>query len=166
MRVRARATEAGIKHGGNILRQFGGCCRSGRSVMDIVSREVRSKMMAAVRTKNTCLETSVCLAMKKRGVKFTKHCKFLPGTPDVVSLRGRRAVFVDGDFWHGYRYPVWKKKIKSEFWRKKIEENRRRDRRNFRRLRRLGWKVLRVWGHEIQKQPAKTFDKVYRFLVA
>jgi DNA mismatch endonuclease, patch repair protein len=132
--------------------------------MDIVSREVRSRMMAAVRTKNTCLEKIVCSEMKKRGVVFKKHYKFLPGTPDVVSIQNRKVVFIDGDFWHGYRYPAWKNKIKSRFWREKIETNRRRDRRNFQRLRRSGWQVLRVWGHELKGQPDKTLTRIYEFL--
>lgn len=132
--------------------------------MDTVSPDVRSKMMAAVKSKNTSLEKLVFAEMKRRGVRFRKHYKSLPGTPDLVIPLSRKAIFVDGDFWHGYRYPAWKPRIKSRFWRKKIEENRLRDRRNFQRLRRLGWKVMRVWGHDIKGCPDKTFQRVYEFI--
>jgi DNA mismatch endonuclease, patch repair protein len=58
------------------------------------------------------------------------------------------AVFVDGDFWHGWRLPTWEHKL-SPFWRDKLRTNRARDRRNFRRLRSHGWKVIRLWQHQI-----------------
>jgi len=132
--------------------------------MDIVSPAVRSRMMAAVRSKNTSLEKIVFSALRKRGVRFRRHYKHLPGTPDVAFPRARKAIFIDGDFWHGYRYPAWKRKIKSKFWREKIETNRLRDRRNFDKLRRLGWKVMRIWEHDVKKSPAKTLQKIYDFL--
>lgn len=122
-------------------------------------------MMASVKSKNTSLERLVFSEMRRRGVRFKRHLKGLPGTPDLVVPSSRKAVFVDGDFWHGYRYPVWKKRIASKFWRAKIEANRLRDRRNFQRLRRRGWKVMRVWGHEIKKDPARALKKIYDFVL-
>jgi DNA mismatch endonuclease (patch repair protein) len=59
-------------------------------------------------------------------------------------------VFVDGDFWHGWRFPQWKDKLQP-YWLKKIERNRRRDRYNFQRLRRDGWMVLRFWSHQVER---------------
>src|SRR5262249_6480031 len=67
-------------------------------------------------------------------------------TPDIVFTTERVAIFLDGDFWHGYRFPQWERTL-SPFWRRKIAANRERDRRNFRRLRRLGWRVIRIWQH-------------------
>jgi DNA mismatch endonuclease (patch repair protein) len=58
-------------------------------------------------------------------------------------------VFIDGDFWHGYRFSRWQHKI-PEFWKCKIRGNRERDRRNFARLRKMGWKVIRIWQHELE----------------
>src|SRR5260370_39098780 len=134
--------------------------------MDTVSPVVRSRMMAAVKSKNTSLEKIVFSALRKRGVRFRRHYKQLPGTPDVAFPQARKAIFIDGDFWHGYRYPAWKSKISSKFCPQKIEANRLRDRRNFRKLRRLGWKVMRIWEHNIKKSPAATFQKVYRFILS
>lgn len=115
-------------------------------------------------TKNTSLEKLVRFEVRRSGFSFKTHCKSLPGCPDIVFPALKKVIFVDGDFWHGYRYPTWKRKIKAAFWRKKIEANRRRDRRNFQKLRRLGWSVLRIWGHEIRNQRAKASRKIYDFL--
>lgn len=132
--------------------------------MDIVSPETRSRMMAAVKSKNTSLERYVFVELRRRGVAFRRHYRHLPGTPDVVLPGAKKAIFIEGDFWHGYRYPAWKKKIKSRFWREKIEMNRLRDRRNIGKLRRLGWQVMRVWGHELKRQPTETVEKIYEFV--
>ena len=106
--------------------------------------------MASVKGKNTDIELLVFRELRRRGVRFRKHYRWAPGTPDVAFLPSKVAVFIDGDFWHGYRYPAWRKKIKSTFWRNKIESNRARDRRNFARLRGKGWRVLRFWGHQVR----------------
>ena len=58
-------------------------------------------------------------------------------------------IFVDGDFWHGYRFPAWRKKL-APFWRAKIEKTRLRDRKNFAKLRKMGWRVVRIWQHQIE----------------
>ena len=66
------------------------------------------------------------------------------------------AVFVDGDFWHGWRLPAWEHKL-SKFWRDKLRANRARDQRNFRRLRAAGWKVIRIWQHALKKKCSSTW---------
>src|SRR5205814_1946993 len=69
--------------------------------------------------------------------------------PDFVMTRARVAVFVEGAFWHGWRFPTWSGKLQP-FWRDKIAGNRARDRRNHRTLRRRGWTVLRIWDHQVE----------------
>ena len=81
--------------------------------MDTVTKEVRSRIMASVKGKNTSIEVAVFKFLKKSGIKFKKHYAKLPGRPDAVILKQKIAVFVDGDFWHGYRYPAWKHRISS-----------------------------------------------------
>jgi len=71
--------------------------------------------------------------LHKRGLRFRKHVKDLPGKPDVVFPTVKVAVFIDGDFWHGYKFPSWEHKV-SDFWKQKINKNRERDRRNHRKL--------------------------------
>lgn len=117
-------------------------------MVDNLTPTQRSRCMGRVRNRDTSLEQMVRSALHLRGLRFRKHVPGLPGRPDVVFSRARVAVFVDGDFWHGYRFPDWRDTM-SEFWRKKIDGNRRRDAANFRRLRRIGWAVVRLWGHEV-----------------
>ena len=69
---------------------------------------------------------------------------------DIVFRNAKVAVFVDGDFWHGWRLPAWEHKLTS-FWLDKLHANRDRDRRNFRKLRSLGWRVVRVWQHQLKR---------------
>lgn len=117
-------------------------------MVDHLTAEQRHRAMANVKLKNGPLETVVGSALHRRGLRFRKHVKSLPGTPDIVFPKEMLAVFIDGDFWHGYRFPLWKHKL-TEFWKKKIADNRRRDRKNFRKLRRMGWQVIRLWQHDI-----------------
>lgn len=72
-------------------------------------------------------------------------------------------VFVDGDFWHGFRFDAWKSKL-SEYWREKIERNRRRDRLYTARLRREGWIVVRVWERQVMRDIEKAVARVEKAL--
>ena len=115
---------------------------------DRLTRDQRSRLMARVRNKDTGIEIAVRRALHALGLRFRKHGRRLPGTPDIVFPRQKVTVFVDGDFWHGWQFPRWRHKL-TERWAQKIDGNRRRDRRNFGRLRRRGWLVLRVWEHDV-----------------
>ena len=90
---------------------------------------------------------------------WESHVNSLPGKPDFVFKEQSVVVFVDGDFWHGWRFPQWKSKLSSQ-WQEKISANRRRDTRNHRKLRRLGWKVIRIWEHQIFKSPEKCVSRI------
>jgi DNA mismatch endonuclease (patch repair protein) len=105
--------------------------------------------MSRVRVRDTDLERLVRAKLRQLGLRFRVQYRALPGRPDIVFVTNRVAVFVDGDFWHGYRFPVWRSSL-AEFWQQKIAANRRRDRRNFQRLRRRGWIVVRIWQHSIE----------------
>ena len=84
------------------------------------------------------------------GLTFRTNVNDLPGKPDIVFDDARTTLFVDGDFWHGYRFPQWEHRL-TEFWRVKIAKNRERDRKTHARLRRAGWRVVRIWQHQIEK---------------
>ena len=133
--------------------------------MDYLTKARRSEVMASVKGKNTGLEKTMFTLLRLEKVKFKMHVKTLPGKPDIVFAKERVAVFVDGDFWHGYNYRLWGRKLKP-YWRAKIETNMLRDRRNFTKLRRMGWTVVRVWGHEIKKRPYETLLKILFILAS
>ncbi len=132
--------------------------------MDNLTVRQRSHCMSRVRNRDTDLESLVRSSLFKKGWRFQKHVSSLPGTPDIVFVRERVAVFIDGDFWHGYRFPVWKDKL-SPFWITKIQKNRNRDKKNFSKLRRLGWKVVRAWQHEIKHDLSGTIARVEKLLI-
>ena len=114
--------------------------------------------MSQIRGKNTKIEIKMKRILKETGYKFEMHPEMY-GNPDFANKRKRIAIFCDGDFWHGYRYDE-KKKPAKKYWRDKIENNMRRDRRYSRNLRRDGWSVLRLWEHDIEKNPEKCRRKI------
>lgn len=120
--------------------------------------------MSRVGQKDTDLERSVRSRLHREGLRFRKHVKALPGVPDIVFSRARLAVFIDGDFWHGFELPRWRHSL-SQYWIDKITRTMRRDRRNFAQLRRTGWKVQRVWGHDVQKNLDGVVDRIKAALV-
>jgi DNA mismatch endonuclease, patch repair protein len=130
---------------------------------DNLTPEQRSYAMSRVRNKDTDLERLIRNEVHRRGFRFRKHVKTLPGSPDLVFQKQMVAVFIDGDFWHGFRFPQWEHKV-SDFWKEKILRNRTRDQRNFRKLRRMGWTVIRIWQHEIKRDPESCIDRVINAL--
>lgn len=126
---------------------------------DIMSPETRSAVMSRIRGKNTGPERAVAAGLASLGLEWESHVRMLPGRPDFVFAAARVAVFVDGDFWHGWRFPQWLDKL-SEKWEAKIGATRRRDARNHRKLRRMGWKVVRLWEHQIQRDMPSCLEKV------
>lgn len=128
---------------------------------DNLTPEQRSLCMSRIKGKDTSLEIRVRSALHRRGLRFRKHVKDLPGKPDVVFRKARVAVFLDGDFWHGYRFPSWEDKV-SDFWKNKIAKNRERDTENHKKLQQMGWMVVRLWQHEVEEN----FDACIERIVA
>ena len=120
---------------------------------DIVSPQVRSCMMAAVRQKDTKAEVAVRKILHALGIRYRIRNRDLPGSPDIANRTAKWAVFVNGCFWHGHKN-CWKTKSTSSprvprthtaFWSEKLVANRARDARQCRELRQLGYRVLIVW---------------------
>ena len=114
---------------------------------DIVSPEVRSRMMAAIGRRDTRPELVVRRALHSAGFRFRVDVKKLDGSPDVVLSKWRTVVFVHGCFWH--RHPACRyattPRTRPDFWRAKFEANRARDHRNETALLEAGWRVAIVW---------------------
>ena len=126
---------------------------------DNLTPEQRQKTMRAVKGRDTSLEKTVSSALHIRGLRYRRCVASLPGKPDFVFTKARVVVFVDGDFWHGWRFPQWQEKLQP-YWVNKIERNRRRDRLNFQRLRRKGWTVLRFWSHQVEQDLSAVVDRI------
>jgi DNA mismatch endonuclease (patch repair protein) len=130
---------------------------------DIMSPETRSAVMARIRGRNTGPERVVRKMVTGLGLRVESHARDLPGRPDLVLRRLRAAIFVDGDFWHGWRFPLWRRKL-SEKWELKIAATRRRDASNHAKLRRSGWLVIRIWEHQLAAAPDRVVARLKALL--
>jgi DNA mismatch endonuclease Vsr len=128
---------------------------------DNLTPEQRRYTMTRVKSKDTGLEKIVRSELHRRGFRFRKHVRDLPGSPDAVFVKAKVAVFIDGDFWHGYKFSNWEHKLQV-YWREKIKRNIARDRRNHAKLRRMGWRVIRIWQHDVKQD----LDKCIRNVIA
>ena len=115
--------------------------------------------MSRVKGRDTGLETRVRSELHKRGFRFRKHLKDLPGKPDIVFTKVRVAVFLDGDFWHGYDFSTWQHKV-SDFWKTKISNTIKRDARNDQRLREMGWTVIHLWQHDLKRNYEASIEEI------
>ena len=120
--------------------------------MDTLSRTERSERMARIRGRDTKPELLVRRLVHRCGFRYRLHGRMLPGKPDLVFPSRKKVIFVHGCFWHRHprcslaRLP----KSRVEFWVPKLTENRQRDLRSIRSLKRLGWKTQVVWECELR----------------
>ena len=117
-----------------------------------MTSEARSRNMAAIKSKNTKPEIEVRKILHEMGYRFRLHRKDLPGNPDIVLPKYKTAIFVNGCFWHqheGCKYACLPK-TKTDFWKKKLEGNKKRDKVKQSQLNELGWKIINVWECEIK----------------
>ena len=129
----------------------------------------RSELMKKIRSSNTKPELIFRKELWNSGIRYRLNSVSLPGKPDIVINKFKIVIFIDGDFWHGFRWEKKKPKIKAnrEYWIKKIEGNIKRDKSNNRKLKRLGYSVFRFWDHQIHKDLdsciSKVQSKIYSF---
>ncbi len=124
--------------------------------MDRVSKAIRSRIMASVRSKgNRSTEQLMAKILRKVGLRgYRRHWK-VTGKPDFAWPDRKIALFVDGCFWHGCPKCNRPSKSNVSFWRKKVSSNRKRDQRVSRQLRRRGWRVMRVWECAVESDRTK-----------
>lgn len=122
---------------------------------DVLTPEQRRKNMQHIRGKDTRIEIILRKALWKRGYRYRKHYKSIPGTPDIALTRYKIAIFCDGEFFHGKDWEVLRPRLEksnnSEFWISKISRNRERDDEINKKLLYMGWTVIRFWGSHIKK---------------
>ena len=157
--VATQPKKRSVKKAGHRSWAAGNAPVPGQHVGDFLTPEKRSQVMARIKGENTTPEKIIFTALEDRGVVFSKHVKDLPGRPDIVFHEAKLAVFIDGDFWHGWRFPLWQHKL-SDKWKEKIAATRMRDQRNFRRLRRDGWTILRIWEHQVERSAEKCIKTI------
>lgn len=112
----------------------------------------RSKIMSKIRGKNTKPELLFRKALWRKGVHYRLNNQQLPGKPDLSIKKYKLAIFIDGEYWHGYNWDERKPKLKTnrKFWIPKIERNMQRDKEVNQQLNDLGFTVFRFWAHEVK----------------
>lgn len=117
--------------------------------------EKSHKTMSRIRGKGTKIEKVLCQELWKRGIRYRKNYKRLPGTPDIVITKYHVAVFCDSEFFHGRDWDTVKGRVQKgkngDYWIAKIERNIERDKEKDSELNMLGWTVLHFWGKDILK---------------
>lgn len=132
---------------------------------DFLSPSERSKRMSLIRNKDTKPEILVRRMIHKMGYRYRLHSNKLPGKPDLIFPARKKVIFVHGCFWHQhnpcnqYRQP----KTKKEFWLTKLNANKRRDTKNRKLLKSLGWEYLIVWECAL-KNTNQVAKKIIKFL--
>ena len=133
--------------------------------MDTLTPEERSRCMSLIRAKNTKPEKIVRSMLHGLGYRFRLHSRDLPGTPDIVFRKAKKAIFVHGCFWHGHagcpRATIPSTRV--EFWTDKIAKTHDRDQESQRALSADGWKVFTVWECNLKNLPQVT-DAIVSFL--
>jgi DNA mismatch endonuclease (patch repair protein) len=126
----------------------------------------RSRIMAAVKSKDTTPELLVRRLVHSLGYRYRLHVRSLPGTPDLVFPRLRRIINVNGCFWHLHKCPKCRvPSTKRKYWIAKLQRNASRDKENQKMLRRKGWRVMVVWECQIvAKREAQLKSKIVSFL--
>lgn len=132
---------------------------------DTMTKEQRSRCMAAVKGRDTKPEILVRKYLFSRGLRYRLKSK-LTGKPDMVFPKYRTVVFVDGCFWHGHEDCPYFKMPRSnvEFWERKIAHNRARDVSTNYVLQTEGWRVIRVWECELRPKATReaVLERIYR----
>jgi len=120
---------------------------------DVFTKRKRSEVMSRIRGRGN-KDTELALAKLLRAHRISGWRRNRPvfGKPDFVFLKLKLALFVDGCFWHGCPKHCNQPANNSAFWRRKLSGNMKRDALVARTLRRAGWRVLRVWEHELARK--------------
>ncbi|MCB9794089.1 MAG: very short patch repair endonuclease [Alphaproteobacteria bacterium] len=123
----------------------------------------RSEQMARIPREDTKPETRLRKALWQAGVRgYRKHARTPAGRPDLVFPGPRLAVFLDGCFWHGCPDHYSRPRSREDFWAEKLRANIERDRRQTAQLEAEGWRVLRVWEHEVYEDLPAAVERVRR----
>ncbi len=126
----------------------------------------RSRLMSKIHSQNTKPELLFRKVLWNFGIRYRINVSYLPGKPDIVINKYKIAIFIDGEFWHGFQWKIKKKKIKAnrQYWIPKIENNIKRDIKNIDELTKLGWKVFRFWENDIKKDCDNCIKKIFHYI--
>ncbi len=129
-------------------------------MVDVLNKQQRKYNMSRIRAKNTGPEIKIRKLLWSSGIRGYRIHYNLPGKPDIVFIKKKVAIFIDGCFWHKCPFCFKEPETRKEFWMKKINSNIERDKKVNETLLKDGWNVLRFWEHEVKKDPEKVIKKI------
>ena len=130
-------------------------------MVDVFSKRKRSQIMSAVKSKWTKPEKKAHAFLKGHKIPHKMYPKIAPGA-DILLLNSNTAILLHGCFWHGCKKHYKAPKSNVDFWKKKLVINQKRDTKVKSRLKKLGFKVVVVWGHELDSNFEKAMDKMLK----
>lgn len=133
---------------------------------DIYDKDKRSEIMSCVKHARTAPEEKVAFILRKLGIRYRRNVESLPGHPDFVIKSAKTVIFVHGCFWHDHRNCKLARRPRSnkKFWIQKAIDNKRRDQRKNRLLRKNGWHILTIWQCSL-RQPEKVSRRIEKTLL-
>lgn len=124
----------------------------------------RRKTMSKIRGKDTSIEVTLRKALWKKGYRYRKNYRKVPGSPDICLTKYKIAIFCDSEFFHGKDWEVLRGKVEKgnngEYWSKKIQENMIRDNEKDKALNAMGWTVIHLWGKDILKNTEECINVI------
>jgi DNA mismatch endonuclease (patch repair protein) len=138
---------------------------------DVLTAEQRSYCMSRIRGKNTRPELMIRLGLYALGFRYRLHRRDLPGCPDLVFPKYRAVIFINGCLWHAHKCHLFQwPRTNAQFWRQKINRNRRNDLRATTQLLDKDWRVLTIWECAVRGRlrldPETLFDRITKWLVS
>lgn len=131
---------------------------------DVLTPDQRKLVMSRIRGKDTGPELKIRKLLFAKGFRGYRIHYDLPGKPDIVFTRQKVVIFIDGCFWHKCPKCFREPETRKDFWMNKINSNVGRDQKNNQILKEMGWKVIRIWEHEVRKDPEGVADRIIREL--
>jgi len=131
---------------------------------DVLTPKQRTYNMSQIRGKNTRPEVKLRKLLWSAGIRGYRIHYNLTGKPDIVFIKKKIAIFIDGCFWHKCPVCFQEPETRKEFWMKKIQSNIDRDKKVDKQLKNDGWTVIRIWEHEIKKEPENAVKKIIALL--
>ena len=122
---------------------------------DVVSKEKRSEIMSRIKNKDSKIEVLFRKELWKQGFRYRKNSAKHFGKPDIVLSGYKIVIFIDSCFWHGCKRHCRVPSTRKKYWVGKIERNKERDREVTRYYKKIGWRIFRIWEHNIEKPDFK-----------
>jgi len=128
--------------------------------MDTVSKQKRSEIMSHVKSKNSKIEALFRKELWKVGLRYRKNSSKHFGKPDIVLPKYKTAIFIDSCFWHGCKKHCRIPTARKKYWTEKITRNIARDKEVSKYYKKQGWKIFRIWEHNLQKKTEKIISRI------